>query len=142
VVIQDEAESWNDMIIANFRAHDGHVTIPPFVGASLLLLTTTGARTGLPRTAPLGYTRDGNRFVVIGSNSGGPTNPEWLYNVIAHPLVTLEVTGETFQAGATVPKGAERQRLFDAMAAKIPAFADYQGKTTRQLPVVTFERQA
>jgi len=140
MVIQDEAESWNDRLIANFRAHGGHVTIPPFVGASLLLLTTTGARTGLPRTAPLGYTRDGARIVVIGSNSGGPTNPEWLYNVIANPVVTLEVAGETFEARATVTIAAERQRLFDAMAAQISAFADYQRGTTRQLPVVTFER--
>jgi deazaflavin-dependent nitroreductase family protein len=141
VVIQDEAESWDNKIISNFRAHGGHVTMPPFVGGTLLLLTSTGARTGLPRTSPLGYTRDGDHFVVIASNSGQPTNPEWLYNLTANPVVTLEVAGETFQARATITEGAERQRLFDAMAAKIPAFADYQRKITRELPVFTFERQ-
>jgi deazaflavin-dependent oxidoreductase (nitroreductase family) len=141
MVIQDEAESWNDKIISNFRANRGHVTMPPFVQSSLLLLTATGARTGLRRTLPLGYTREGDRFVVIGSNSGKPTHPEWLFNVIANPLVTLEVAGETFEARASVTTGVERQRLFDAMAQKVSAFADYQRGTTRQLPVVTFERE-
>ena len=142
MTIQDEAESWNDKIIENFRANRGHVTMPPFVGASLLLLTARGARTGLRRTLPLGYTRDGGRFVVIGSNSGKPDHPAWLHNIAADPKVTLEVGEETFEARASITQGPERQRLFDAMAATISAFAEYQRKTPRELPVVTLERQA
>ena len=134
--------SWNDRIIANFRENHGKVTMPPFQNSNLLLMTSTGAMTGKPRTSPLGYTRDGERYVVVGSNSGGPVQPAWLANVRANPVVTIEAAGETFRARATVTQGAERRRLLDAHQAAIPIFKKYETMTERELPVVTLERIA
>jgi deazaflavin-dependent oxidoreductase (nitroreductase family) len=105
-----------------------------------LLLTTTGAKSGESRIAPLGYTVDNDRYVVIASKGGAPTNPDWYHNVLNHPEVTVEVETETFPARATVPQGEERQRLFDQMAGQIPQFAEYQRNTSRLLPVVVLER--
>src|SRR5262245_10822248 len=129
----------NRHVIAEFRAKAGKVG-GPFEGRPLLLLTTTGAKSGQPRTSPLVYTTDGDRLVVIASKGGAPTNPAWYHNLRANPEVTLEVGTERFPARATVATGQERERLFAAQAALMPGFADYQRKTTRQLPVVTFER--
>jgi deazaflavin-dependent oxidoreductase (nitroreductase family) len=105
------------------------------------LLTSTGAKSGRPLTKPLGFTRDGERYVVIASNGGGDTNPAWFYNVRANPRVTIEVGAEKFDALASIPNGAERQRLYDQQAAQISVFARYQEMTKRQIPVVVFERQ-
>ena len=132
--------SGNDRIIANFRENGGRVTMPPFQNSNLLLLTSTGATSGTPRTSPLGYTRDGERYVVVGSNRGGPANPVWLRNIQANPEVTVEVGTETFAARATVTSGAERRRLLDAHQAAIPIFVKYEGMIGRELPVVTLER--
>jgi deazaflavin-dependent oxidoreductase (nitroreductase family) len=131
---------FNQNIIAEFRANAGKVG-GPFAGRPMLLLTTTGAKSGQPRTSPLVYTTDGDRLVVIASKGGAPTNPAWYHNLLANPEVTLEVGTERFPARATVATGQERERLFAAQAALMPGFADYQRKTTRQLPVITFERQ-
>ena len=131
---------FNQNIIAEFRANEGRVG-GPFAGRPMLLLTTTGAKSGQPRTSPLVYTTDGDRLVVIASKGGAPTNPAWYHNLLANPDVTLEVGTERFPARATVATGQERERLFAAQAALMPGFADYQRKTTRQLPVITFERQ-
>jgi deazaflavin-dependent oxidoreductase (nitroreductase family) len=133
---------WNDNVIADFRANAGKVTFPPYVGASLLLLTTTGSASKEQHTAPLGYTRDGERYVVVGSNSGRPVNADWVANVAADSDVSVEVGTETFQARATVAEGAERDRLFEAHATALPYFRKYQEMTDRQLPVVTIERIA
>jgi deazaflavin-dependent oxidoreductase (nitroreductase family) len=130
---------FNQSIIAEFRANGGRVG-GPFAGRPMLLLTTTGAKSGQPRTSPLVYTTDGDRLVVIASKGGAPTNPAWYHNLLAHPEVTLEVGTERFPARATVATGQERARLFAAQAALMPGFADYQRRTTRQLPVITFER--
>jgi deazaflavin-dependent oxidoreductase (nitroreductase family) len=132
---------FNQSLIEEFRANDGKVT-GVFAGRPLLLLTTTGAKSGQPRVSPLVYTTDGDRIIIIASKGGAPTNPDWFRNVVANPTVTVELPGETFQARATVVEGAERQRLYDAQAALMPAFAEYQQKTTRQIPVVILERIA
>lgn len=132
---------FNQSLIEEFRANGGKVT-GVFAGRPLLLLTSTGARSGQPRTMPLVYTTDGDRFVVIASKGGAPTNPDWYHNLVANPVATVELPGETFQARATMAEGEERQRLYDAQAALMPAFADYQRKTTRQIPVVILERIA
>jgi deazaflavin-dependent oxidoreductase (nitroreductase family) len=126
-------------LIEEFRANDGKVT-GVFAGRPLLLLTTTGAKSGQPRVSPLVYTTDGDRIVIIASKGGAPTNPDWYHNVLANPVVTVELPGETFQARATVIEGAERTRLYDAQAALMPGFAEYQQKTTRQIPVIVLER--
>jgi deazaflavin-dependent oxidoreductase (nitroreductase family) len=134
--------AWNDFnqqLIEEFRANGGKVT-GQFAGAPLLLLTTTGAKSGKERTTPLAYTRDGDRLVIIASKGGAPTHPDWYHNLRAHPAATVEVGSERFAARATMPEGEEQKRLYDQMAAKMPNFAEYQRNTTRQIPVVLLER--
>jgi deazaflavin-dependent oxidoreductase (nitroreductase family) len=130
---------YNQRLIDEFRANNGIVTIHPS-GSSLLLLTTTGAKSGRAHTTPLAYTRDGDRIVVIASKGGAPTNPAWYHNLIAHPEVMVELGGERFPVRASVAEGAERERLFAQMAARMPGFAQYQRNTTRQIPVVVLTR--
>jgi deazaflavin-dependent oxidoreductase (nitroreductase family) len=133
-------QGFNDRIIEDFRAHQGQLPSGPFTGRPLLLLTTTGAKTGEERTSPLVYSRDGDHFVIVGSKGGAPTHPGWYHNLRADPVVTVEIGAETFRARATVMGDAERRRLFDRHAAMNPAFADYEKKTTRKIPVVVLER--
>ncbi|MEI7770266.1 MAG: nitroreductase family deazaflavin-dependent oxidoreductase [Chloroflexales bacterium] len=130
---------FNQTIIAEFRANSGKVG-GPFAGSTILLLTTTGAKSGQPRISPLVYTADGDTLVVIASKGGAPTNPDWFYNLVANPVVTVERGTEQFQARATVPEGAERDRLFHQAATQMPGFAEYQRNTTRTIPVVVLER--
>jgi deazaflavin-dependent oxidoreductase (nitroreductase family) len=132
--------AWNDAIIADFRAHEGRITQGRLAGTVMLIMTSTGARTGLPRTVPLGYHRDGERYVLVGSNSGRDEQPEWLANLTKNPVVTVEVGTETFQARATVTGGSERRRLLDARIAAVPIFGDYERKANRELPVIVLER--
>ena len=132
--------AWNAKIIENFREHDGHVTLPPFQNSNLLLLTTTGATTGERHTSPLGFTRDGDRYVVVGSNSGLDLQPVWLRNLQGNALSRLEVGGVSFEARATITSGAERRRLLDAHQAAIPIFVKYEAMTDRELPVIALER--
>jgi deazaflavin-dependent oxidoreductase (nitroreductase family) len=131
----------NQRIIDEFRANGGVVTLHP-VGASLLLLTTTGAQSGRMHTTPLAYTREGDHYIIIASTGGAPTNPAWYHNLVAHPEVTVEVAHETFQAQASVAEGVERERLYTQMAAQMPLFAEHQRNTTRQIPVVILARVA
>ena len=131
---------FNQGLIKEFRENGGKAVSGPFVNAPLLLLTTTGAKSGKPFTTPLVYTKDGNRIVIIASKGGFPTNPAWFHNLKAHPTVTLELGKEKFQAKATITKDPERQRLFDAQAKVMPNFNEYQKNTTRQIPVIVLER--
>ncbi len=108
----------------------------------LLLLHTVGAKSGQPRINPVARTRDGNRYVIVASKGGAPTNPDGYYNVIANPLVTVEYGTETFQARAAVATEPERTRLYNQMAAEWPTFAEYQRKTTRTIPVIILTRAA
>ena len=133
-------KQFNQGLMTEFRANGGKVLSGPFVNAPLLLLTTTGAKSGKPFTTPLVYTKDGDRIVIIASKGGYPTNPAWFHNLKAHPTVTLEIGKEKFQAKATITKDPERQRLFDAQAKVMPNFNEYQKNTTRQIPVIVLER--
>ena len=130
---------FNQQIITEFRANDGKVG-GQFAGAPMMLLTTTGAKSGQPRTAPLVYSRDGDNLVIIASKGGAPTNPDWFHNLVANPDVTVEVGTDSYAAKAVVPEGAERDRLFDAQAAIMPGFREYQNNTERLIPVVVLER--
>ena len=125
----------NATIIAEFRANSGKVG-GPFAGRTLLLLHTVGAKSGKERINPFAYTRDGDRLVIIASKGGAPTNPDWYFNILAHPLVTVEVGTEQFQAQATVASEPERTRLYDKMVEMMPGFAEYRRKTTRVIPVI------
>lgn len=131
---------WNKAIIEEFRANGGKVG-GQFAGAPLLLLQTTGAKSGQLRVNPLAYTKDGDRYLIIASKGGAPTNPDWFYNVRANPMVTVEVGSEKFQARATIPEEPERTRLFDQMATHMPGFAEYQRNTQRTIPVVVLTRE-
>lgn len=135
----DEFKAFNRNLIDEFRNNQGKVT-GIFERAPLLLLTTTGARSGRPFTTPLVYSTDGDRLVVIASKGGAPTSPDWYHNVVAHPKVTIELPGERFEATASIAQGAERDRLYQAQAALMPNFADYERNTTRVIPVVVLER--
>jgi deazaflavin-dependent oxidoreductase (nitroreductase family) len=131
--------NFNQKIIEEFRANGGKVG-GPFEGGNILLLTTTGAKSGQPRISPLAYSTDGDNIVVVASKGGAPTNPDWFYNLVANPIVTVERGTEQFQARATVPEGEDRDRLFSQVSAQMPGFAEYQRNTTRKIPVVVLER--
>jgi len=131
---------FNQNLIKEFRANGGKVLSGPFVNAPLLLLTTTGAKSGRPFTTPLVYTKDGDRIVIIASKGGFQTNPAWFHNLKAHPTVTIELGKEKFQAKAVITTDPERQRLFDAQAKVMPNFTEYQKATTRQIPVIALQR--
>ncbi len=131
-----DPSNYNQTVIEKFRANGGKVD----GSGPLLLLTTIGAKSNQPRTSPVVYSVDGDRLIILASKGGAPTNPDWYYNLLAHPTVTVEMNTERFQARATVAQGEERERLFAQHAAQMPGFAEYQQKTTRQIPVVILER--
>ena len=131
---------FNQGVIEDFREHHGQITRGPFTGRSLLLLTTRGAKSGHERTNPLAYTRDGDRIFVIASKGGAPTHPDWYRNLRANPRVTVEVGPERFEANARVAKGDERRRLYDLQVSHMPAFKEYERRTSREIPVVVLER--
>ncbi|MBO0779948.1 MAG: nitroreductase family deazaflavin-dependent oxidoreductase [Ktedonobacteraceae bacterium] len=132
-------DNFNESVITEFRTNGGKVG-GYFANADLILLTTTGAKSGQPRVSPLAYTTDGDRIVIIASKAGAPTNPDWYHNLLAHPLATVELGQERFQARATVTDEPERERLYAKMVEKMPGFAEYQRKTARKIPVVTLQR--
>jgi deazaflavin-dependent oxidoreductase (nitroreductase family) len=134
-----DTRSFNAGIIDEFRANGGKVS-GMFEGAPMLLLTTTGAKSGNPYTTPVVHTKDGDRIVIIASKAGAPSNPDWYYNLLANPEVTVELGTETFQATASVVTGDERQRLYDAQAELMPNFKEYAEQTTREIPVVVLTR--
>ena len=127
----------NREVIALFRSNGGKAangTTP------LVLLTTKGAKSGKLHTTPLNYTMDGDRVIVIASKGGSPTHPDWYRNLVAEPIVTVELGVEKYQARASSAEGEERQRLYDQQAAKMTYFATYEKNTERQIPVVILER--
>jgi deazaflavin-dependent oxidoreductase (nitroreductase family) len=132
--------AFNKGVIEQFRANGGQV---PGREYPLILLTTTGAKSGLSRINPLNYSTDGDRIVVIASKGGADTNPDWYYNLLAQPLVTVEMGDEQFQARATVISAEpERSRLYAKMVEHRPGFAEYEQKTTRSIPAIVLERVA
>ena len=133
--------AYNDAVIAEFRANGGKVG-GNFVGAPLLLLTSTGAKSGRPHVAPMMYLADGDRWVVFASYAGAPNNPAWYHNLVAHPDAVIEVGSETVEVTAVVLKGDERDRLYAKQSELYPGFAEYQEKTSRVIPVVALERRS
>ena len=132
-------KAMTETLIADIRTH-GEPRGGPFLGRPVLLLTTTGAKTGEPRLVPLVFSRDGDRCVIMASKGGAPVNPAWFANIVANPVVTVETGGETFQARAVVTDGAERTRLWAAHVAQNPTFAEYEQRTTRLIPAIVLER--
>lgn len=132
-------QSWNKTIIEEFRTNGGKVG-GRFAGRTLLLLHTIGAKSGQPRINPVAYVKDGDRFAIVASKGGAPTNPAWYYNLVAHPDVTVEVGTEQFQVHATVAAEPDRTRLYKQMVDMMPSFAEYEQKTTRKIPVIILTR--
>ncbi len=133
---------WNDFnrtVIDEFRTNGGTVG-GDFAGAPMILINHRGAKSGTSYTTPLVYTRDGDRYVVIASKGGAPQDPQWFRNLVANPDVTIEVGADTFAVHAYVAQGEERDRLYRAQAERMPNFDEYAKATTRQIPVVVFER--
>ena len=131
--------AFNRGVVEEFRANGGKVG-GQFAGAPMVLLTTTGAKSGQPRTTPLVYSTDGNQVLIVASKGGAPSHPDWYHNLLANPQVTVEIGEETYPARAVVPEGAERDRLFAGVVAKMSNFGEYQQNTTRTIPVVVLER--
>jgi deazaflavin-dependent oxidoreductase (nitroreductase family) len=135
-----DQKAYNQKLIEDFRASRG-ASDDPFAGRPLLLLTTTGSKSGQRRTTPLMYVPDGARLLVIASNAGATAHPDWYRNLMAHPAVTVEVGADAFEASAVVLRGTERQQLWEKIAASYPFFTDHQAKITREIPVIALERR-
>jgi deazaflavin-dependent oxidoreductase (nitroreductase family) len=133
--------NFNEQIIEEFRANKG-VVGGPFTGATMLLLTHTGAKTGAARVNPLVYLEDGDRYLIFASKGGASTNPDWYRNLLANPIASVEVGTERFEVDATELVGEERDRLYAKNAELRPAFAQYQQKTTRVIPVIALTRRS
>ena len=132
---------FNSNLIDQIRAGGGHLSDGPFARRQVLILTTTGAKSGEKRETPLVYTRDGNDIVIVASMGGAPQNPAWYHNIVANPRVTIEVDGNSVQADAHIADGAERRRLYDQHAALHPSFTEYEAKTGgRVIPVIVLRR--
>lgn len=131
-------EDRNKRVIEEFRANGGKVK----GWGSLILLTTTGAKTGQPRIAPLMLVEEGDRVLAVASKGGAPKHPEWYLNLVAHPQVTVEVGDEKFETTAKVLSGAEREKAFKKAVEVFPNYAEYQKKTEREIPIIALERPA
>ncbi|HTS97779.1 MAG TPA: nitroreductase family deazaflavin-dependent oxidoreductase [Streptosporangiaceae bacterium] len=132
-------EDFNSKIIEEFRASGGKVG-GPFAGAPLLLLHTTGARSGQERVNPVMYQAIGDGFAVFASKAGAPDNPDWYHNLIANPRVRAEVGTETIELTARVADEQARAPIWAEWKKANPGFADYEQRTARQIPVVLLER--
>jgi deazaflavin-dependent oxidoreductase (nitroreductase family) len=132
-----DPEAFTRALIEDMRAHGGKVTTGPMAGQPLMVLTTTGARTGQPRTAIVTFTRDGKSYVVAGSKSGAPTHPSWYWNLRTNDEVQVEAEGRTLDARATVAEGADRDLLWARHVEALPGFGAYPAKTEgRIIPMV------
>ncbi len=134
-------QDWNTSIIAEFRANEGRVG-GQFEGAPLVLLHTTGAKSGLERINPMMYFEEDSRVYVFASKAGADTHPDWYHNLVQNPAVVVELGTETFDATAHVLSGDERSRVYAIQSALYPGFAEYAEKTTRVIPVVELVRSA
>src|SRR6201993_2719707 len=127
-------KAFNKTVTDEFRANDGKVT-GQFAGADLLLLTTTGAKSGQPRLSPLAFFRVDGKLLILGSFAGADVNPAWVHNLRANPSARVEIGNESSDVTARELPPAERDELFGKIAAAAPGFAEYQAKTTRVIPV-------
>lgn len=132
-----DRQDLNQRVIAAFRANSG--VVDELQGWPLILINHVGAKSGRVYTSPVVYTRDGDNYVVIASKGGGPEDPQWFRNLVAHPEVTIEVGTETLPVRARVTAGEERAKLYRAQAKVMPNFNDYAAATTREIPVVALE---
>lgn len=130
-----DRRAYNEQLIEQFRAGPGAPD-----GRQVLLLTTTGRRTGVRRTTPMMFIRQEGRLVVVASNAGAVADPDWFLNLVADPRVHVEIEADSYDATAVVPEGEERDRIFGPIAEQYPFFADHQAGIERTIPVVVLER--
>ena len=135
-----DRKAFNESLIQEFRANGGKVG-GRFEGRPVLLLTTTGAKSGRKYTTPLVYLQDGERRLIFASKAGAPTHPDWYHNLVANPTVTVEAGTETYEARAVEITGEERDRLYAKQVEAAPQFGEYQEKTDRVIPVVDLQRK-
>lgn len=135
----NDFNDFNRQVIAEFRANGGKVG-GGFEGAPMVLLTTTGRKSGEPRTVPLVYLDDDGIVTVFGSKGGAPSHPDWYLNLQADPTATVELGEDSFQATAQFVEGAERDEIYGRQAELMPGFAEYQANTDRVIPVVRLSR--
>jgi deazaflavin-dependent oxidoreductase (nitroreductase family) len=131
---------WNDKIIAEFRANDGQVG-GNFEGFPLLLLHSTGAKSGAERVNPVAFQALADGWAVFASKAGADTNPDWYHNLLAHPDATIEVGTETVPVRARVLAGAERSEVWEEQKRRAPGFAEYEQGTSREIPVIELTRR-
>jgi deazaflavin-dependent oxidoreductase (nitroreductase family) len=131
-----DAKAWEDQLISEMRAHDGKVTSGPLAGHPLLIMTSTGAKSGEPRRAVLTYHLDGSDYVVAGSAGGSKSDPSWIHNLERDPSVTIEVDNRQVPAIANIVDDAERDRLWEEHVKALPWFADYPQQSGRVIPMV------
>ncbi|MBV8161134.1 MAG: nitroreductase family deazaflavin-dependent oxidoreductase [Acidimicrobiia bacterium] len=134
-----ETNKWNAKIIEEFRANAGKLG-GPFEGANVLLLHTRGAKTGIERVNPVAYQQVGDDIAVFASKAGADTNPDWYYNLLANPSTVVEVGTDTVEVHARVAESEERERIWNRQKQVMPGLAEYEQKTTRQIPVIVLER--
>ena len=128
-------DDWNAGIIKEFRENGGKVG-GQFEGAPLLILHSTGAKTGQERVNPIMYQAVGDGYAVFASKAGAPTNPDWYHNLVAHPEATVEVGTDTVNVTARVTDDDEREPIWSKQKVDYPGFAEYEEKTSRTIPVV------
>jgi len=135
----DDVNEFNRGIIEQFRANDGKVG-PPFEGAPLLILHSTGAKSGKNRLAPIVFQSVGDAWAVFASKAGAPDNPDWYHNLVANPRAKIELGTEDVDVTARVLEGDERSEVWEKQKQLMPGFAEYEAKTDRVIPVVLLER--
>lgn len=133
-----DTNGFNEQVIEEFRTNAGKVG-GNFEGAPLLLLTTVGSKSGKTRVNPMMYLEEGDRRYVFASKGGAPSNPDWYYNLVANPSVSIEVGSKTIEAVATPVEEGERSRIYAEQVRRYPGFGDYQAKTDRVIPVVALD---
>lgn len=135
----DDVNEFNRGIIEQFRANGGKVG-PPFEGAPLLILHSTGAKTGKTRLAPVVYQQVGDSWAIFASKAGAPDNPDWYHNLLANPSASIEVGTEVVPVTARVLDAAEREPIWTKQKELMPGFAEYEASTDRTIPVVILDR--
>jgi deazaflavin-dependent oxidoreductase (nitroreductase family) len=128
--------AFNQGVIKEFRANRGEISSGPLAGRHVMLLTTTGAKSGKESTVVVGFGKDGDRYVIIASNNGAPSHPAWYFNLQASPTATVEIGPEKFKARARTARPEEREKL----KAAVPYIEQQQTLTTREIPIVVLER--
>jgi deazaflavin-dependent oxidoreductase (nitroreductase family) len=137
MTIPDDMREHNRQLIAQYRA-DGGASMGD---RPLVLLTTVGRKTGMPRTTPMMFVRDAERIFVVASNAGAPKDPQWYRNLIKDPSVTVELPGEEFKARATPLDGADYDRTWAMIKERFPFFAEHDERAGRRIPVVELIKQ-